>query len=336
MSSWAERLRDNPIALADAGSAALHEVLDEVGTAFDHRPWPLLVRVPADRPIQVIGDSHGDWPAVSAALSFARAASPHQRFVALGDYVDRATRSQPDPSSLPAGSVWLAAYLLAWAAHDPERVIPLRGNHETTRQIPVPGPTLLRELRRTYSPSDALALWERLVGLLERLPLAARTENGVFLAHGGIPPVGRYDPAQWDRDDLALLEGLVWSDPAFEYEARDAGFAYDARALEAFLRAVDCRVMLKGHAPNHSGRAIYQGRLLTIHTSDLFAAWGEGGVLMAEIPARDRVDDVRELALRAWDGSIWKQRAIRTVMTEAPDEPREDDRASPLPAPGGS
>lgn len=316
MESWSERVRSDPSALIGGPASRLHEVLDEVAEAFDHRPWPLLAEVPSDRPVQVIGDSHGDWPAVSSALAFARRRPSPERFVGLGDYIHRATRSEPDPSALPSGSVWNVAFLLAWTAHDPESVILLRGNHEATRQLPVPAPTLLRELRRAYPRAEALALWSRTMDLLERLPLAGRTANGVFLAHGGIPPADRFDPALWSATDLALLEGLLWSDPDLDHEDRAIGWTYGPHDLDVFLRAFRCQLMIKGHAPGHSGRAIYGRQLLTIHTSDLFRRSGDGGILLAEVPNTPRIEDVSQITLRAWDGSNWNPRAI-TIVPEA-------------------
>lgn len=318
MDGWAARVRGDPAALIGATASALGELLDEVRERFDRSPPPPFIEIPSDRPLVVIGDSHGDWPAVASALAFARRPEYGARFVALGDYVDRATRSSPDPSTLPGGSVWNVAYLLAWTAYDPDGILLLRGNHEATRQIPVPLPTLLRELRRLYAPSDALALWDGIVGLLERLPLAARTANGVFLAHGGIPPRSLWDPTRWDPGDLRLLEGLLWSDPDLEYEDRSVGFAYGEAELQEFLDSLHCRVFLKGHAPNHSGRAIYGGQLVTVHTSDIFAAWGEGGVLLAEVPAGVAVRSARDLTLRAWDGRDWAVRPIRFVPETSP------------------
>jgi hypothetical protein len=310
---WTHRVRSDPTALVGQPASALHEVLDEIDEAFNHRPWPLLVEIPSDRPVQVIGDSHGDWPAVSAALTYARRGRLPDRLVGLGDYIHRSTRSEPDPATLPSGSVWNAAFLLAWAAFDPDHVIPLRGNHESTRQLPVPGPTLLRELRRTFPRAEALPLWSRIIQLLERLPIAGRTENGVFLAHGGIPPAGSFDPSGWKASDLSLLEGLLWSDPDIEYEDRSVGFAYGRHDLDEFLRTVHCRMMIKGHAPGHSGRAIWGGKLLTIHTSDLFSRFGDGGVLLAEIPAQPRVENSSDIRLRRWDGTEWQPRKITSL-----------------------
>ena len=214
--------------------------------------------------------------------------------------------------------MWNCTYLLAWAARDPEGVVLLRGNHEATRQIAVPLPTLARELERLYPPADARRLADRLVDLLERLPLAARTANGVFFSHGGIPPRGQWDPTRWDPNDLRLLEGLLWSDPDLEYEHRPAGFAYSEVELAEFLDALHCRVLVKGHAPNHSGRAIFGGRLLTVHTSDIFSAWGEGGVLLAEVPPHRPVRNADDLSIRAWNGEDWVVRPIRFVPEVTP------------------
>ncbi len=315
MDTWAARIRLDPHTLAGHGVAPLDEVLDEVAEAFRRRPFPLLAEIKADRPIVVIGDSHGDWPAVSSALTHAKGMHPPARFLALGDYIHRATRSQPDPTALPGGSIWNAAFLLAWAAHDPESVVLLRGNHEAIRQIPVPAPTLLRELRRLYPPSDALRLWDRITGLLEQLPLAARSKSGIFFVHGGIPPKDRFDPASWRANDLELLEGLLWSDPDFEYEERWVGQPYSLTDLDAFLAEVGCRFMIKGHAPNHSGRVIWDGRVLTVHTSDLFVDFGEGGVLLAEVPARERIESLEEVRLREWNGKEWASRPSTVVPT---------------------
>ena len=318
MESWASQVRQDPAALVGRPASALHELLDEVEEVAGRRPFPLLVDLASDRALQVIGDSHGDWPAVSAALKFARRGSVPDRFLGLGDYIHRATWSEPDPATLPSGSVWNAAYLLAWNAFAPDEVTLLRGNHEASRQIPVPAPTLLRELRRAYPRTDALRLWERLMGALEHLPLAARTSSGVFCAHGGIPPRVLHDPSRWRAEDLGLIEGLLFSDPELEYRDRHVGHPYDPREFEEFLQTVGCRVMIKGHAPGHSGRAIYGSRLLTIHTSDLFAEFGEAGVLMAEVPSRARIERAEEITLRAWDGRTWRPRPIRVDPDDAP------------------
>lgn len=275
----------DPLALEGRPVSFLLDFLAQVDRALRRHPPPLVARIPSDRPVQVVGDLHGDYVALSRALRYARQRHPPHRLVALGDYIDRGTRSQPDPPSLPGGSLWVSACLLAWTSREPGEVVALQGNHESARQIPVPGPSFLREIRRTVGRGDSLTVYPRFMDLLERLPWAARTNHGVFLAHGGIPPPGRGDWTQWKRRDLGLLEGLVWSDPEVDYQDRGAGFPYTRKEFDASLRELGCDFMIKGHAPDHSGRYLFGDRLLTLHSSDLFQTFGRGGVLMAEIPA---------------------------------------------------
>ncbi len=276
---------DDPRSLESRPASALLELLAQADRAFRRRPPPLLARIPSDRPIQVVGDLHGDYVALLRALRYARNQVPPHRLVALGDYIDRNTRRQPDPPTLPGGSLWVSACLLAWTSALPGEVVALQGNHESARRLPVPGPSFLREIRRALGRGDSLEIYRGFMDLLERLPWAARTRNGVFLAHGGIPPPGRTAVTGWRRQDLRLLEGLVWSDPEVDYQDRGVGFPYTRKEFDAALKGLGCGFMIKGHAPDHSGRYLFGDRLLTLHTSDLFETFGQGGVLMAEIPA---------------------------------------------------
>jgi predicted phosphodiesterase len=316
-----ESVSNDPCHLQGRPVADFHAFLDAVEEALRGSDAASLVRLPSDRPIQVIGDSHGDYASVERAVRYARAHDPPQRFVGLGDYIDRATRSEPEPTSLPGGSVWNLAFLLAWAARAPHEVILLRGNHEAPRRFPVPVMTFLKELRREVPRGEALAIYSRCLDLCDRLPAAASSENGVFLSHGGIPPPHRWDLGRSVPMDAAVLEGLLWSDPIEDYEDRGVGFAYTAQELEGFLRTNGWQVMIKGHAPVHLGRSMHGGRLLTIHTSDLFQRFGHQGILMAEIPAKRPVRSTRDLTVRRLVNGSWRPYTIEegTRGSHAPD-----------------
>lgn len=300
----------NPLALEGSGARHVLEVLGEIEERLSRTPDPAFVRIPADRPVVVIGDTHGDVPSVQRALERARHQHPRARFVALGDYLDRATRREPRPAVLPNGSLWNLLLLLASKALDPEGVHLLQGNHEAQRRLPVPGPTFLRELRELFPRAEAIAVWDRALGLAERLPLAAATENGVFLAHGGIPPAGRDQPERWDRSDLGLLEGLLWADPDVDYSDRGAGFAFSQGEMDRFLGTIHCSMFIRGHDPEHLGTALYDGRLVTLQTSDIFGRLGRGGILLAEIPARTTVQSARDLSVYALAGNGWQPYAL--------------------------
>ena len=253
----------------------------------------------------MIADTHGDYVSAQRALADARGNGGRRRFVALGDYIDRATLREPHPVALPNGSLANLCFLLANKLLAPREIVLLQGNHEAARRLPIPGPSYLGELREHFGRDDARVIWEKSLQAVERLPLAAVTANGVFLAHGGIPPDPSPDPEDWRRDDLRLAEGLLWGDPAHGYEDRRIGFPFDAPDLDRFLARVGASVFLRGHDPKHLGAALYDGRVLTLSTSDIFARLGHGGILMAEIPPRSRISTVRDLPV--WDlrGERW-------------------------------
>ena len=329
-----DSVANDPRHLQGRPVADYHAFLDAVEEALRGSDGASLLRLPSDRPIQVIGDSHGDYASVQRAVRYARAHDPSQRFVGLGDYIDRASRSEPEPTSLPGGSIWNLAFLLAWAARAPDEVILLRGNHEAPRRFPVPSMTFLKELRREVPPREAFSIYSRCLDLCDRLPAAAITENGVFLAHGGIPPPHRWDLGRPSPVDATVLEGLLWSDPIEDYQDRGVGFSYSAEELAGFLRTNGCAVMVKGHAPVHLGRSMHGDRLLTIHTSDLFQGVGHEGILMVEIPTIRAVRSTRDLIVRRLVDGSWRPYAIQhdaprsRTADPLPDSAERRDRSS--------
>jgi len=164
----------------------------------------LLHLAPRDtRRLAAIGDTHGDWRSTKAALAWFLEAPDERAFVGLGDYVDRA------PADCPAGSAVNALYLLSVKAAHPERVVLIRGNHEAARRIPVVPHDLPREMDEKWGPDRHR--YSRLMGLLERGPLAAYTSSGVYLAHGGFP--SRLLSPWTDRfsgGDETLFVELLW------------------------------------------------------------------------------------------------------------------------------
>ncbi len=310
-------LAADPLALDGAPSREVLAFLTEAARAIESLGEPTLVRFRGDDGFRVIGDTHGDYASAHAAMD--RPEGPSDRpFVAVGDYIDRATRSEPRPAALPLGSLWNLLFLVARKLVEPDRVILLQGNHESARRLPVPGPTYLRELRERFPRPEALALWRASFEVVERLPLAALSSNGVFLAHGGIPPPGAPPADRWRRDDLDLLEGLVWGDPANAYEDRGIGFAFHEPELVRFLHPLPASVLVRGHDPKHSGTSLYHGACLTLQTSDLFRRFGHGGILRAEVPAAPRIRGAEEIAVEELVDGAWRPYAIRVIGAPGP------------------
>ncbi len=285
-------MRELPVSPADVLELSPEDadaLLDQLERAVPVHPP--LVEIPAGRAERavVFGDTHGDWRSTAAAVELFDAPGGTQILVGLGDYVDRAI------DDCPEGSVANAIYLLSLAATFPERVLLLQGNHETVRTVPPLPHTLPEEVDALWGP-DA-SRYDRLVGLLERGPLAATTPSGVYLAHAGFPRQ-LYSP--WTRTFSHLdVEGVcevVWAECDLARSRRGGAPVWGARDLDRFFEASGLSLLLRGHDPDLCGRPLYAGRCLTLHTTRLYETYG--GVVAALVPLGPRLTSVAELQLR--------------------------------------
>ncbi|MFZ0699096.1 MAG: metallophosphoesterase family protein [Thermoplasmata archaeon] len=236
----------------------------------------------------VFGDSHGDWRSVERVV--ARYEDPARRrlLIGLGDYLDRT------PEDCGAGAVASALYLLQLAARDPDRVVLLRGNHETVRVIPFTPESVRGEILELWG-SDPRR-YERLIDLLGRGPLAAFHPSGPYLAHAGIPggDGGKDWKAAFDRVDERLVAEITWTDCAASRNRRGGVDPLDEARLAEFLTRADLTFMLRGHDPDITGRRLFHDRCLTLHTTRVYERFG--GVVLARLPLdRPRISlaDVR-------------------------------------------
>lgn len=265
------------------------ELLDRLERGVPVRPGLSDVPARGFPEALVIGDTHGDWRStLEVRDAFLRPDGGPRVLVGLGDYVDRV------PHDAGPGSVVNALLLLDLVARFPDRVVLVQGNHETSRRIPVVPSSLPEEVDGLWGP--AAERYARLAGLLERGPLAAATANGVYLAHSGFPrgPL----PTSWRRafddvDEDRLID-IVWNDCDVSHTHRGVARPWGEADLTSFLGATGLSVFLRGHDPVLTGRPLYGGRCLTLHTTRIFERYG--GVLMARVPL-DRpirtVSDVR-------------------------------------------
>ncbi len=251
---------------------------------------PLVTIAPSGaRRALVFGDSHGDLPCTrEVGARFLDDPAGHA-LIGLGDYIDR------PPSDLPYGSVANALYLLGLAADHPDRVFLLQGNHELARRLGVRPHTLPHELEKRWGPSRER--YDRLMALLERGPLHARTASGAYLAHAGFPRGnrGRLEELPADRADEPLLLDLTWPEADAASGRRGAARPWTGRELDRFLEANGLSVMLRGHDPELTGRPLYGDRCLTLHTCRLYERYF--GVVAAQIPLTGAIGSVRDCGL---------------------------------------
>lgn len=268
--------------------AGADRLLEELERTVPVHP-PLLSLAGADEAV-VFGDSHGDWPSTLEVIRLWSGRSPGTVLVGLGDYVDRS------PDDCPNGSVANALTLLSLAAHDPERVFLLQGNHETNRRIPAVPRTLPEEVDDLWGPEEDR--YFRLEGLLERGPLAAVTPSGAYLAHAGFPQGPLESPwaRAFERADDDRLAEIVWAECDVSRNRRGAAPAWNEADLDRFCAATGLRVMLRGHDPDVVGRPLYHDRCLTLHTTRIYERFG--GVLAASLPLGAPIASVRSLPVQ--------------------------------------
>jgi hypothetical protein len=264
--------------------------LDRLERGVPVRPGVVDLPGKGFREAVVIGDSHGDWRSTLAAVRLFLDANGGPRcFVGLGDYVDR------PPNDCENGSVVNALLLLDLAARWPDRVFLLQGNHETVRRIPALPHSLPEEVDDLWGPEAER--YSRILGLLERGPLAAASANGAYLAHAGFP-LGDL-PAAWRRifedvDETRLAE-IVWSDPDATRNPHGFERPWGATELAGFLARGRSSVFLRGHNPDLMGRPLYGGRCLTLHTTRIYQRYG--GVLAARLPLEAPLSSTVDIAV---------------------------------------
>jgi hypothetical protein len=285
-----DRLPSSPPDVLRLTPSAADRLLDELEQGVPKRaPYAEIPRVPNGSAF-VFGDTHGDWRSTVEAVRAFETAGPSSVLIGLGDYVDR------PPADLPCGAVANALYLLGLQARFPERVYLLQGNHETMRRVGVYPHTLPDEVERLWGPDPDR--YGRLMGLLERGPFAASVPCGAYLAHAGFPRgelPARWSDALLQLDDERLVE-LVWSGCDVSGAWRGGIPPWGERELEQFLRVSGLTTVWRGHDPDLSGRPLYHGRAMTLHTTRLYERYG--GVLLAVLPLDRPLPNVGAAELR--------------------------------------
>ncbi|MEM0129124.1 MAG: metallophosphoesterase family protein [Thermoplasmata archaeon] len=232
---------------------------------------------------RVFGDTHGDWSSLLWALDGAWD-DPETLLIGLGDYVDRS------PPDCPQGSAVAALFLLELVAERPDRLLLLQGNHETVDVIPVHPRSFEEEVYARWKGGPRRAA--RLGALLRRGPLAACTDSGAYLAHAGFPrpPL----PVPWtralDAPGADRTEEITWADCEASSARRGGLPPFGEEDLRRFLDAAGLSVFLRGHDPDLTGRVLWGNRLVTLHTTRVYARFG--GIVAAEIPLDHPIHDL--------------------------------------------
>ncbi len=237
-----------------------------------------LVRLPNDRTIVFVGDTHGDTDATERVLE--RHLRPDRTVVFLGDVVDRG----PD-------SIGNLRRILEAKLDRPRSVHLLMGNHEAWKAAP-------------FSPADFWAELDSaslsIVGdALSRLPYAAWHPSGVLGLHGALPDetdLGTFDSIELGSDRWRAIAWGDWSEGAATGGLSESlgRPVFGRAAFETRSARLGIRVLVRSHQPS-APTYLFDDRCLTIFTS---SAYGVGPRSIALLHPGRAIRNARDLEIR--------------------------------------
>ena len=204
----------------------------------------------------VVGDLHGSLPDL-LRIFHSYGIPPIQKYVFLGDYIDRCEYS-----------VEVITLLLALKHVYPSKIVLLRGNHEFKETNYLYG---FRDQCNEYYHEE---IYEEFNKVFSHLPLAAITEDRIILLHGGlsenlknIDQIRKIPKPSLDYSETPYRQfvlDLVWSDPCvnekgFLPSQRGTGTNFNSKALEKFLACNNLMMMIRGHQCISTGVERFEG-----------------------------------------------------------------------------
>lgn len=298
--SWAKRREAGKGKLGGAQSVDDFDGSDEFLDGHVH-----LVSQPGDFELTVLGDLHGCYSCLKAAvmqsdfMNKVRAyradpkSHPMPKLVLLGDYIDR--------GRFAFNGVLRAVLKLYLTV--PEHVYVLRGNHEYYIEYKgrVYGGVKPADTINSLSQVLPGEVFERYLAFFETMPNSLLYDNLLFV-HGGIP---RDSLLQERWKGLASLNDpdirfqMLWSDPSRadvipdDLQKSSARFPFGRQQFRKFMNQVGCALLVRGHEKINAGfRDMYPRddiRLLTVFSA--------GGVENDDVPEDSNYRDVRPMAL---------------------------------------
>ncbi len=249
-------------------------LLEDTEEEFSEIPHLLEVEDPS-WPVLFVGDTHGDLESAVRAKELADEKGASVVF--LGDYVDRGPNQ-----------VETLAFVLAWRQVEPERVVILRGNHESPITNPYYG--FLRAVVDLYDKQ----VYDQAARTFAQLPYAARIGGEVLAIHGGVSrgirrrgEIANLPKGDLNPDHPVALQ-LLWNDPDesvedFAPSVRGPGvLRFGRRAFRDFMGNSRLRLLVRAHEFFPEGvRTFFEGRLLSVFSCRFYGGT-PAAVLMDE------------------------------------------------------
>ena len=209
------------------------------------------------------GDLHGNLRNFEKLQRFCDLKNRRARSVILHELI----HGEPETPEQLDLSIDLLLRAVAWKCEFPDNVFFLQSNHEMSQlldhAITKGGRSVLHDFERGVEyryGADAAHVLSAVDEYIMSLPLAARTAEGLFLAHS-LPDAAAmrsFDLSVFDREPT--VADMQPGGPA--YQLVWGRFQY-ADEVEAFAKALDVETLIVGHTPQENGCSI-TGRLVII------------------------------------------------------------------------
>ncbi len=229
---------------------------------------PSLLRIPG--PIVVSGDIHGQFKDLRKILN-RFGYPPTNRYLFLGDYVDRGQRG-----------LEVILLLFSLKCDYPDHVYLLRGNHECERINKDYG--FYDECKRRLNVSEYASIYDSILSVFNALPIAAIVDHKVFCVHGGLSPhlhcLEQIEAIKRPGEipSAGMIYDMLWSDPAGPDDLLDTdGWGkgtrgctrvYGEKVVEQFLTKHSLSLICRSHGYASDGFKFFSNNgLLTIFSA---------------------------------------------------------------------
>ena len=220
---------------------------------------PTLLELEA--PIKVTGDFHGQYYDMLRLFEIAGGPPPVNKFLLIGDFVDRGKQS-----------IETMCLLMAYKIKYPEMIYLLRGNHECISITRLYG--FYDECRRRYTVS----LWRDFCSMFNYLPISAVIDERILCMHGGLSPdlihLSQINDIQKPQDppDTGLLCDLLWADPddvpGWADNERGVSYIFGQSIVKEFCKKHEIDLVCRAHQVVEEGFEFFANRnLVTIFSA---------------------------------------------------------------------
>jgi len=229
-------------------------------------------------PINVFGDIHGQFADMIHFIEMT-GLPPHQKFLFMGDYVDRGNNS-----------IEVCALLFAMKIMFPSKIQILRGNHECPEVNCNYG--LLTECETRFG-NDSKIVFNKINEVLCVLPICAIINEKIFCVHGGISPHLKTleDIKNINRigkiPDNGLMCDMMWSDPSntvnkWGINNRGISCTYNTLAINSFLKNNKLQLLCRAHQLVSEGYKFFaNNKMITVFSAPNYCGnCGNNGAVM--------------------------------------------------------